>query len=833
MASRAGVYVRADVDAAGAGFEFDTGTADHVGPDDVAIDLTFVDLVARGPVPSEPSDRLTSALQERAHLLSASDRVLIRWPWLAGPGREPDTDAVDAWIHRLKGAAGEASVLSEHTEVGVIQHCVGAMPVVRWSGDDPAEESRVLAHARGVETHALLRRANGIWEPPRYHYRLPNGEHVGTFVRFADAIQSPRDAFALSTWLTDRLANGMGVVADTGGLTPILLQLESFLERFDWELGQIAILEAYPAARPHVRRSVESAAPDFGDRILGLQSVSSSGSLRRTLADELQRVAESHGLTWSLDVVVDRVSTGAGCQRFAPDDQQREVSWLGLGDADEAEPSGTCNLCRDPTRAQFVAIDPRTYGEMTLPEPHRVMPDTNYAEAGHLFWERVRDVRGVAIEANPHPMSKVARGKRIALPVRTIFELIADPDGLAEIVATRWSDRGAVAGRAESETLGSTALVVTAAGDIETVHRPRFEGGVETNLEASVREVLRGLGLDPDTRVLSDHDPSFVESVSQLKAGESVLVFSWGSVTGLTLRRLKLAVADALKLNDERDGVHVNGFVLHSRPSTPREWSAVQNQFRPGKLIDLWSSCLPWESPMVDEQRLLDRAGLKPEKMSDHGRRFLDSRLGFLRYHSAFLGEEDDWSPRFDIANEGGPDPTHVFWGMSSSGVHQTHVRGRSLYGQDLDCLTAYAAIGSVIQFTRLNEQPLAAPRWVMFDMGRLVRSYFDAVILTSVIRWLRPGELWWGAERDDPDSNRDSVAYLIEQAKDEIEEQVLLFPELLLATVQGKIPSSARDLVCEKAKAFSKLWPAGEGYDIARGAVEVGLALLDDDDPG
>jgi hypothetical protein len=100
-------------------------------------------------------------------------------------------------------------------------------------------------------------------------------------------------------------------------------------------------------------------------------------------------------------------------------------------------------------------------------------------------------------------------------------------------------------------------------------------------------------------------------------------------------------------------------------------------------------------------------------------------------------------------------------------------------------------------------------------------------VITCSAIRWLQPGELWWGAANDDADSVRDSVAYLLDQAIDGIEEQVLLVPELLLAAAQGKVPTGAHDVVLERAELLSAAWPHEPEFSEARGAVEVGMKLL------
>ena len=116
--------------------------------------------------------------------------------------------------------------------------------------------------------------------------------------------------------------------------------------------------------------------------------------------------------------------------------------------------------------------------------------------------------------------------------------------------------------------------------------------------------------------------------IAALGSGDAILVFSWGSVTGLTLRHLKLTVADALRAHSiERP---VNGLVFHARPSTLSEWEAQQNQFRPGLLAYLWSSCFPWHSPLRDENRLLDRPEINDATLSDCAVSFLQQRKQFL-----------------------------------------------------------------------------------------------------------------------------------------------------------------------------------------------------------
>jgi len=842
MAERTGKYLRAD-----AGFSPEEISGEEsivIGDESGILDFMFVDLLAGSHVdpmenPRRELERLTNAIQHRVQQASAIDQVLLRWPWLAGPDEDTHIELIEEWLDRLQEVIPGGSASNGSAHLGVIQHRVAGDPLLRWTGETPShsELATLLSHARAVELHALLLRNNAVWEPTTYHYRLPSGEHTDVFVRFADAIQSPRDAYVISCWLTDRLHRGIGIVVDTGGLTPVLTQIESFLARFDLEIGPTAILPSYPSGRPTVRRTVEGAIRPLVRHIMGIQTVSSSGNLLMTVTDELERVSQSRGLDYTLDVLVNRQEQDETCNRFSPVNEERTVTWLGLGDPTESSSTASCKLCNDPQKAHYVAIDPRTYGAMALPAPNLVMPDVGYADKASPFWERVASRKAIAIEANSHPRSRVARGRQVALPVRPIFELIAEPDGLREMVEQRVRQFGR--SHEALESIRRTGLVVASAGDFATADRPRVAGGGEADLEAGLRSVLEGLSLNSSIPIVADDDPALSSKIEELGNDDAVLLFSWGSVTGLTLRRLKLSLADVLQ--NQPDDRSVNGLVFHSRPSTPQEWTALQNQFRPNVLLDLWTSCFPWESPLSDERRLLDRADLVSQQLSTSAQVFLKHRQRFLNLHQIHMNADDDWSPRFEAGDEA-PKPEHIFWGMSHDDLYQTHVRGRSLYGKNLDCLTAYAAIGAVVNFTRLTERPAAAPRWVMFDLGRLVRSYFDAIITCSVIRWLRPGELWWGGDRDDPDSVRDSVSFLLDQLSygngieesglDAVREQVLLVPELLLACAQGKVPVTAHDLVCEKARVILRSWPDESSFHLARGAVEIGLALLEANPP-
>lgn len=859
MSAVVGAYLRADIDdesedglhesstTVGHGNQASPDTRDHASRDrDGAVDtevspdaLTFVDLSHRsrrlnaGQWSPVLREQLTTRIQDRLHLVSSADCLLIRWPWIACGDGDQHAASIRDWLDRLDGVNGEEPVIARTVKsIGVLLHSIGADPRISWAREQPEQSETICSRVRALELRALLERRDAVWEPESYHYRLPSGEHTDLFIRTADALHAPSDVSALACWLTPHFSDGLGVIVDTAGLTPLLLQIDTMMEKFGLKVGSTSVVPEYPAGRAPVRRAIEAASRGPTDRLLALLSVSSTGALQRLLCDELDRAIQSLNVDHcALDVLVDRTLAPDRSGESRKDGEAEVTTWLGLGRPESRGPLGTCQLCRSPEKSQIVAIDPRSYGAMILPSAHLVMPDTEYAQDAQRFWELVHRTRGMAIEANPHPASRVARGKRTPLPVRPIFELIASDDGLsAAVLAQR--ERLLRADAAMLPECADIGLVVAAENDIADALLPSFAGGGTVDLSERIRVVVNALGGDASVPIMgrsrgaqsTEENRRLTAALERLPPGKSVLVFSWGTVTGLTLRNLKTAIAEKLGALDKSN--RVDALVLHSRPSSPGEWTAMQNQFRPGGLYCLWTSCFPWQSPLQDERRLLDRSGMDISSLSDVAKRFLSARHEFLGLHDTHQTEDDDWSPRF--AGDGvGPDPTHVFWGMSANGEHQQRVRGRSLYGAELDCISAYGAIGAVVNHTRLAARPDAAPRWVMFDLVRIVRSYFDAIIVCALLRWMHPGELWWEGDVSDTESALDSVAFLIDQAQDEPSEQVLLLPELLLATALGKVPSTAREFVCERARDAVVTWPEGDGFAAASGAVEVGLKLV------
>ncbi len=121
----------------------------------------------------------------------------------------------------------------------------------------------------------------------------------------------------------------------------------------------------------------------------------------------------------------------------------------------------------------------------------------------------------------------------------------------------------------------------------------------------------------------------------------------------------------------------------------------------------------------------------------------------------------------------------------------------------------------------------LEIPEWKQFEIPAIFASYFDPLIICSILRWLEKEECWWGREVT---RSGDVIASLLKQYADERERAVLL-SELLLAAAMGKVPGKAIEVVVDRSNALIGEVRAGvdpEGADVNVEALVLGLALLE-----
>lgn len=679
--------------------------------------------------------------------LSGSDVAVFVWPRLVSS--DADSSDVDEIATFAKDAFTRRRALGGPASVCVLAHRLGLDPLVHLVGD-PVEDVPPLV--RSLQVRAMLDDGIAQLTPSNHHFRLPSGRHARSFVRVANMLRTPRDIWTAAAWLTPKIHAGAGLVLDTATLAPIATQVECFAEVAGIELGPIAILDRYPRSRLEVSMAVESAASLGG--AMALLSVSSSGATHSYFEEALRTYAFER---WSIDVVV---ASRPNARALPRSSRPGHTIWTEF-ESTLATDEGRCDYCADSALAHVVRIDERSFVPLAEPSPAIHMPSTDQS-ANSAFWEFVDATNAVELEAPPADGNH-ARAERVPLGVKINVSALARSPELVSAIARRLDDLGQP-NEWKSRSQQRVDRYVAAALDqcrSSTVVFSRRPAGMDNRQgRAAIRRCLRALGI-PDKRIhLSDKS---LQNDPLKNPADVILCFAIGSVTGESLKSLRIEATDAYTGSSPE----VNGLCLHARPPSVTEWDAIRNSFRPHRLAALWLSYLPWHSPLREEHDLLLRSEQTGPAVS-HRSAYLANTVAAIApgdyEESALLG-------------------ANTFVGG------QTSVRAESLYGARLGCAAAFAAVGSAIHSRRLEHGRKESAQRFMVDLPKVARSYYDAILMASVLRWTKPGEAWWGAG---PSEEAETMRTMLRFGASTPAELAVLLPELLLAASLGKVPLAA-----------------------------------------
>jgi hypothetical protein len=665
--------------------------------------------------------------------------------------------------------------LERQLQWGLLHQPVGS-PV--WiEGEFPAQEApEALARARAVELEALLDWGKGVWKPTSYHYLLPSGEHAAGFVRMADAIQSPRDAEVIASWIHGELAHGVGVVVDTGTLTPILLALASAMRSRLWKMGQVSVLDGYPATAFDVRLATFAASSQGS--VIGLLSVNSSGTVRDHMLQALQDVT-GEGRTTTLDVLVNKRPIASHqdemdnvlMRTWHPRPGQEPLISYGGTTAD------ACDLCRDSKTATLIPVSPRSFDGSLPATLAKITPQVSDAERNSQLWELSNmsdgDSGAITLDSAPNESMIAWRAPgNMAIVIRH-ERLLTNPSfctAAAHSLLKQLDDQG-------KRPPHSPDLVLI------PEHEYTLKGRSE--LIAAMSEIL---GAQPDVASFPANGIWRADLQEKVKRAEnSIAILTLGAVTGTTLQSALAAVQAS---RDSRP-YDLYAYVLHARLSEQRAWQALENSYS-GLIFAAWHSYLPDRSALDEERKTLEAiSDSQAKSLSAGAKRFLDERQRFLA--------------AVDVAKSG------VFWGSTVD----SHLTPNSLFGQDLHGPAVYVAVCSAMERARKEQRSQAAPVRRVFEMPAIVRSYYDPMILAAILRWLRPHEAWWGYEN----TESTTIAAVLNRATPD--HLTILIPELLLASAQGKLKGAGTTVVRRKAQAVLR----SKGCD-SRGQIELGLAI-------
>jgi hypothetical protein len=645
---------------------------------------------------------------------------------------------------------------------------VGATIVPR-----PADADDFVRRARAVEVSALLDWGRAVWQPAQYHFRLPSGEHASSFIRLSSAIRSPHDASVLATWLLEAVENGVGVVVDTGTLTPVVTALQGMLGggASPARLGRIVMLQEYP----HTQLAVNDAVARVADSgaVLALLSVNSSGELRgRVLAALEFNQGLGRVQRWSLHVLVDR--QGALPQPSPP----TLHTWLSLGGvvAGKGDPPRRpqdCTLCKDEKRAAVVQIDPSSYEGTVAARTRLVMPSTDDSTANRPFWELCNTGGAALVNADPDDSAKIYRAPG-RLGIKVDFDRLLDVPEFPNAVATRL---GEVFAQHEDQD-----LVLVPEHDHR---RPRFM--------EFWRHIQPALGGKAEVMPFPIDGEWSAELLESTRRAAHLCLLSLGTVTGASLQAAYLAVQEVRK--KVRGDYDIHGVVVHARPSNDRRLKNLRNVFAPERFHCVWECRIPEISPIQAELDTLNR--LAPDHLKRTAKDFYELRRGLCAGQLNFDGYA-------------------VLWG----GVPTDRLTPHSMFGEQMGAPATFLAVGAAIHRRRLKSvDDFPAPDRVAFELPAIAYSYFDPLIFSSMLRWMQPGELWWG-EQDD---GAGGVVRGLDQRAKDVNQRCILIAELLLAFAQGKLRQDAKSTLLEVA--WRTLASAPEER---AGALELGIALAE-----
>ena len=677
----------------------------------------------------------------------------------------------------------------------------GVNHTIEWGSqrDDDLSDQELLVRCREVEIAALLHSGRALWKPDQYHYRLPSGRHSGTFVRLADAVRSVRDAEVLAWWLLEHAQDNLGIVIDSSTILPIVLALQRQMLEGGHELGRVQVLGSYPSTISEFTRSIREVSTSNA-AVLALLSVSSSGSIRDKLVIALNHMVKDR---WVLHTLVDKAERDAHQSDDAVGDLYSPTFvWVCLNEGLDEDIEGaadTCRLCRSTERSRVVQIDPKSFDGLVLPDPKLVTPHIQFAESSRNLWRFCDEVDAIDLDAEPHPHSSGFRPHRFTMGIRLDFDPLIEEalkrrrgnragkkQSLVESIVERV--RGLPDHR--SSSLDGVDLVVGLANEFA-----RANGRGRTFVRRIVNEIMSGAPIIAIKIGAAEQSNTVKTKISQ---ASKVCIVTLGVVTGASLHRT-LAQIQAIRRDRNMKAVDVVVLAIHLRPATRRDGETIMNPFGKENFLAVYESLLPYEaSPLRHElEYLINVSG--EQGIEDTG--FYPRRLAYLQ------SGPSSSDPLMDI-----------FWGLGT-GSHAV-LRPGSWYGELLSAKMALVAVGSAVQRQRDVHSGLGSvPEWKQFEIPAIMRSYFDPLIVCSVLRWLQPEECWWGREIG---SSAQVVDELVESYSD-LDERRVILAELLLASAMGKVPTPAISRVMEHASAFIQT----RSLDPQVEALECGLEIV------
>jgi len=384
---------------------------------------------------------------------------------------------------------------------------------------------------RAYEIRSIIGRNGALYGPhDDSHYELPSGDHAEAFVRLGTALQDPVEVSRISDWVLPHLRQNSGVIADTGGLLPLVATVcHEARKLYGWHIP-LRTIASYPADPTEIRSVVNDLYRELGPggHVLFLVSVSSSGRLVRQALNFL--LPGSHSTLIVCDTA--RESSGSALLHFPIKRWNVDVN-------------GKCETC---DKKQLYFIDHRTYERVLSLKRVPVAIKWNAASAHREFWEAAD--RTTAIRLHHDLVLEDGTQRHYGIYI-DLIALLRDKWFRARVIEALRSN-----GR-------PTIALIPLHGASSAVR--------EVLLEAfgSVNVAVVAAGQFPE---------DLTDRLRLLREEDSVLVLDDGLVSGTTLNNFRPYLHRAYK---DRDAMPtIKAFVIVSRPSRHRTVSNMRSRYR-------------------------------------------------------------------------------------------------------------------------------------------------------------------------------------------------------------------------------------------------------------
>lgn len=547
-----------------------------------------------------------------------------------------------------------------------------------------------LDEVRAAEIETILRRCHAILAPGAdHHFVLPSGTHAPEFIRLGDALRTGVEVSRICDWIVPHIHEDSVVVADTGSILPVLLELERrFSQRYNRKL-YTDVLDEYPTSSHTLAGTVNGLRGEAYAQanVVLLVSVNSSGRLLRRF----------RGFAEPGDAIVVICDTAEDPASDAPALYRRPIPrW-------EPAIDGNCVEC--PSRRR-IYIDPQTY-ELLPSEDVEIVTITPARASKHVdFWQTVLRTEALRLHVETtHQEGEAVRVRHMPVDL-DIPSLLGDPDfreGCIQALREVEPDADCILLPDHDSALALVDLVSDAYPRAPTQAVP-------------VLRVAPGALSKP--------------AIDTLESATRIVVLDDALITGRTLMNVRRAIYYGLERRATGMNRRISGFTVVARPPSSDVLRAVSRPYRdqsgvrvkhgisihlPGPSLDGGRNC-PW----CDERALLQH--YLPKLTG----RALDGGNERLRQ----LNERPLLVP---LLTDSVPNPADRTVG--------------SFYG-DLDPITAFvAAMAATFELCQeLEEDESRRPRRVV-NLAAMIDAYFDSVFLAAFIRLVPPKYLRWSSQ--------------------------------------------------------------------------------------